>query len=973
MQSPYDNWRGVFRGTPLDPNSLIIAMISFFGIEQNEWEEEVPPLDFVVVVKVGQNDWMEARFPMANIIFFTGPVLHANRLLWVTNSYRLEVVSFVENLMTIDIPLYINDIIGADQLELPDSPMDLYILYAYKDLGGRGPLDEPTVMRYDLDDLDERYEILTSNNIPNNLFFLNGLGGSTVHGISTPFGALSEPTSSLAFGSSSAEAFRSAEASTLGNTTPLSVSSAPVSQYSGAFNASSTSAFGASGTTPTFLTFVCAATPTLVNTRSPFGLSSSPSFASINAPFCALGIIHTFLASECAKTQTFGNTGTQFGGSGAPMLGSQGAWNASITFTFGCTPAFGQSNSAAVANPFGMSPCTSGTQNSSFAFTTPTLGSTCPEQSGFDRQYQGSQIARYTSTAEDGGGSSTQAASKLQSVSAMPVYSTKSHEELKWEDYQMGITSLPLRAQNSPFAPIFKQARQKRRTHRHVFPAYTAGNNTQTFDSTGMRQSVFGGQCLGSGVARYISTAEICGGSSTQAAGKLESISAMPVYENKSHEELKWEDYQMRLTLLPLGPQNISFGNNTRTYDTTDKLSSVFGGQCLGSGVESYTSTPEIGGGSSTQDAVKLESISAMPVHKNKSHEELKWEDYQMRLTLLPLGRQNIPFGNNTWTYDATDTLSSVFGGQCLGSGVARYTSTTEIVVGSSTQAAGKLESISAMPVYRNKSHEELKWEDYQMGLTSLSLGPQNFPFDNTRTFASSGIRQSVFGGQCLGTGVVGYTPTTGIDGENGASYPGKLFSISAMPACKYKTSEELRLEDYELRDQGLGFPSTPFRSSRSKISRDYYTKPSIEELEAKERAEAGFCRRVKDFVIGRHGYGSIKFLGYTDILGLDLETHVRFNRGEVIVYMDNSKKPPVGQGLNKPAEVILLNVMCVDKKTRHQYTEGPKVEKYKKLLEIKAREQGAESISYDPLTGEWKFRVKHFNVEDIEGSRAGS
>ncbi|PIA60590.1 hypothetical protein AQUCO_00300231v1 [Aquilegia coerulea] len=198
------------------------------------------------------------------------------------------------------------------------------------------------------------------------------------------------------------------------------------------------------------------------------------------------------------------------------------------------------------------------------------------------------------------------------------------------------------------------------------------------------------------------------------------------------------------------------------------------------------------------------------------------------------------------------------------------------------------------MPVFENKSHEELRWEDYQMEVTLLPLGPQNSPF-------------------------------------------------------------------------GLGSPCThAFWSSMSKISRDYYTKPSIEELEAKEKAEPGFCRRVKDFVIGRHGYGSIKFIGYTDVLGLDLETHVCFNHGEVIVYIDNSKKPPVGQGLNKPAEVTLLNIMCLDKKTGQQYTEGPKVEKYKKLLVIKAREQGAESISYHPLTGEWKLRVEHFNVDRL-------
>lgn len=143
----------------------------------------------------------------------------------------------------------------------------------------------------------------------------------------------------------------------------------------------------------------------------------------------------------------------------------------------------------------------------------------------------------------------------------------------------------------------------------------------------------------------------------------------------------------------------------------------------------------------------------------------------------------------------------------------------------------------------------------------------------------------------------------------------------------------------------------------------DYFTEPRIQELAAKERGEPGFCRHVKDFVVGRHGYGSIKFFGETDVRRLDLESLIQFNNREVIVYMDESKKPPVGQGLNKPAEVTLLNIKCFDKKTGQQYTEGRRIEKYREMLKKKAEDQGAEFGSYDPVKGEWKFRVNHFSV----------
>ncbi|KAL8117089.1 hypothetical protein AgCh_015122 [Apium graveolens] len=69
---------------------------------------------------------------------------------------------------------------------------------------------------------------------------------------------------------------------------------------------------------------------------------------------------------------------------------------------------------------------------------------------------------------------------------------------------------------------------------------------------------------------------------------------------------------------------------------------------------------------------------------------------------------------------------------------------------------------------------------------------------------------------------------------------------------------------------------------------------------------------------------------------------------------MDENKKPPVGQGLNKAAEITLFNIKCVDK-AGNQHINGPKVDKYRKKLMKKAAEQGAEFVSYDPVQGEWK------------------
>jgi len=70
-----------------------------------------------------------------------------------------------------------------------------------------------------------------------------------------------------------------------------------------------------------------------------------------------------------------------------------------------------------------------------------------------------------------------------------------------------------------------------------------AQTTTPAFGSPGFGQTGFGGQQQGSRVVPYSAVQEADAGG-TQPAGKLESISAMPAYKDKSHEELRWEDYQ---------------------------------------------------------------------------------------------------------------------------------------------------------------------------------------------------------------------------------------------------------------------------------------------------------------------------------------------------------------------------------------------------------------------------------------------
>ncbi|KAJ9537499.1 hypothetical protein OSB04_030232 [Centaurea solstitialis] len=137
----------------------------------------------------------------------------------------------------------------------------------------------------------------------------------------------------------------------------------------------------------------------------------------------------------------------------------------------------------------------------------------------------------------------------------------------------------------------------------------------------------------------------------------------------------------------------------------------------------------------------------------------------------------------------------------------------------------------------------------------------------------------------------------------------------------------------------------------------DYYTKPTIEELAAKERAEPGYCGRVKDFVLGCHGAGHIKFLGEIDVRSVDLDSVIQFNRGAVILTQTRKEV-----GLNGTAEITYLcpkidlhkKMRCHDVRPRSKKN----AESFKKYLD----DRGMEFVSYDSIKREYKFRVKYLN-----------
>eukprot|EP00747_Dinoflagellata_sp_TGD_P185203 gnl/TRDRNA2_/TRDRNA2_41621_c0_seq1.p1 gnl/TRDRNA2_/TRDRNA2_41621_c0~~gnl/TRDRNA2_/TRDRNA2_41621_c0_seq1.p1 ORF type:complete len:374 (-),score=49.47 gnl/TRDRNA2_/TRDRNA2_41621_c0_seq1:59-1105(-) len=117
---------------------------------------------------------------------------------------------------------------------------------------------------------------------------------------------------------------------------------------------------------------------------------------------------------------------------------------------------------------------------------------------------------------------------------------------------------------------------------------------------------------------------------------------------------------------------------------------------------------------------------------------------------------------------------------------------------------------------------------------------------------------------------------------------------------------------------------------------------------------------RVPDLCVTRGTIGSVTWHGETDCRGLlsALKDVVVIDQGEVVVYPSPGQKPPVGQGLNKPASVVLLGCMP---KSSTRLTDPRARERYVQRVKQMTAEKGAIFEDYDCDSGTWKFRVEHF------------
>ncbi|PFH37959.1 nucleoporin autopeptidase [Besnoitia besnoiti] len=147
----------------------------------------------------------------------------------------------------------------------------------------------------------------------------------------------------------------------------------------------------------------------------------------------------------------------------------------------------------------------------------------------------------------------------------------------------------------------------------------------------------------------------------------------------------------------------------------------------------------------------------------------------------------------------------------------------------------------------------------------------------------------------------------------------------------------------------------------------DYESVPSIEVLTGMTEQELS---RVQDFTITRRGYGSIRWPGYTDLRGINLDEVVKIEKLEVSVYGNDS--PPLGVGLNRRAIITLKN--CKPKSMKSLETRALQRPEDEAYLQDKQRQHvakvrrytermGAKFLDLNLATGEWTFEVEHFST----------
>ncbi|KAK9764325.1 hypothetical protein K7432_008255 [Basidiobolus ranarum] len=145
-------------------------------------------------------------------------------------------------------------------------------------------------------------------------------------------------------------------------------------------------------------------------------------------------------------------------------------------------------------------------------------------------------------------------------------------------------------------------------------------------------------------------------------------------------------------------------------------------------------------------------------------------------------------------------------------------------------------------------------------------------------------------------------------------------------------------------------------------ILHEYWTSPTLSTLQEMTPQQ---LKRVKEFEVGRSGYGQVRFLqpiDLSDISSLDRIPGelIHFERKFCSVFSNEISQSSPGEGFNIPAIITLNHCWPLDKATRHPIKDmkNPRLMQHvKKLKNIST----TKFLDFNYETGTWSFMVNCF------------
>ncbi|CEJ03023.1 hypothetical protein RMCBS344292_17014 [Rhizopus microsporus] len=149
--------------------------------------------------------------------------------------------------------------------------------------------------------------------------------------------------------------------------------------------------------------------------------------------------------------------------------------------------------------------------------------------------------------------------------------------------------------------------------------------------------------------------------------------------------------------------------------------------------------------------------------------------------------------------------------------------------------------------------------------------------------------------------------------------------------------------------------------SSALAIKNGYYVSPTLDTLKGMSKES---LKSVQNLVVGRTGFGEIRFEKPVDLSQVDLDDFlgnlIVIDDRRVVVYPDEATKKPAGTELNVPAVISIENCFSHDKYTGAPIKD-PEHPRFKLFVDKIRQRPGVEFVSYDNSTGTWSFRAQKF------------